>query len=129
MRRVANGEHGTAHFWKVPGVPMAGKTGTVQVMNFSADQIYGNCFARPIQMRHHGWFVAFAPADNPEITVAVLAEHSCHGGSGAAPIVRDIVQAYFQKYHPEVIEAGLKEMKTKKTVKVTAPPPATLEDE
>lgn len=108
MRRVANGLRGTAKHWKIPGVEMAGKTGTAQVMGFSADQIYQNCESRPIHMRHHGWFVAYAPADNPEITVAALAEHSCHGSTGAAPIVRDIIQAYFQKYHPEIIEAGLK---------------------
>ncbi|AHZ84974.1 Peptidoglycan D,D-transpeptidase MrdA [Bdellovibrio bacteriovorus] len=108
MRRVANGERGTAKRYKVPGVQMAGKTGTAQVMGFSADQIYAKCESRPIHMRHHGWFIAFAPADNPEITIAALAEHSCHGSSGAAPIVRDIVEAYFMKYHPEVIEAALK---------------------
>jgi len=125
MRRVANGDHGTARFWKIPGVPMAGKTGTAQVMNFSADQIYANCMARPIHMRHHGWFVAWAPADNPEITVAVLAEHSCHGNTGAAPIVRDIVQAYFQKYHPEMIEAGLKELHLKKASKINLPATTT----
>lgn len=122
MRRVANGERGTARWWKVPGVPMAGKTGTAQVMNFSADQIYASCMARPIHMRHHGWFVAWAPAENPEITVAVLAEHSCHGNTGAAPIVRDIVLAYFQKYHPDVIEAGKKELTVKKAVKVNTAP-------
>ncbi len=81
-----------------------------------------------MHMRHHGWFVAYAPADNPEITVSVLAEHSCHGNTGAAPIVRDIVQAYFQKYHPEVIEAALKEKGVKKA---TAPveAPTTVEGE
>lgn len=125
MRRVANGDRGTARFWKVPGVPMAGKTGTSQVMNFSADQIYASCAARPIHMRHHGWFVAWAPAENPEITVAVLAEHSCHGNTGAAPIVRDIVQAYFQKYHPEMIEAGLKELHMKRATKINLPPTTT----
>lgn len=108
LRRVANGDRGTAKHWKVPGVQMAGKTGTAQVMGFSADQIYAKCESRPVHMRHHGWFIAFAPADNPEITIAALAEHSCHGSTGAAPIVRDIVQAYFMKYHPEVIEAALK---------------------
>jgi penicillin-binding protein 2 len=108
LRRVANGDRGTAKHWKVPGVQMAGKTGTAQVMGFSADQIYAKCESRPIHMRHHGWFVAFAPADNPEITIAALAEHACHGSTGAAPIVRDIVLAYFQKYHPEIIEAAMK---------------------
>ncbi|MGZ3775646.1 MAG: penicillin-binding protein 2 [Pseudobdellovibrionaceae bacterium] len=122
MRRVSNGDRGTAKHWKVPGVEMAGKTGTAQVMGFSADQIYAKCEGRPIHMRHHGWFVAFAPADNPEITVAALAEHSCHGGPGAAPIVRDIVQAYFEKYHPEVIEAALKAKGIKKVATPAAPP-------
>lgn len=121
MRRVANGDRGTARFWKIPGVQMAGKTGTSQVMGFSADQIYSNCTSRPIHMRHHGWFVAFAPAENPEIAVGVLAEHSCHGNTGAAPIVRDVIQAYFEKYHPDMIANGLKEMKIKKVKKAEAP--------
>jgi penicillin-binding protein 2 len=124
MRRVANGSRGTARFWKVPGLEMAGKTGTAQVMGFSADQIFASCTARPLAQRHHGWYIAFAPADNPEITVAVLAEHSCHGNTGAAPIVRDIVQAYFKKYHPEIIEAGLK-----KPTKPAVEPAQTTEGE
>lgn len=103
LRRVANGERGTAKFLKVPGVQMAGKTGTSQVMGFSADQIYARCDARPIHQRHHGWYVAWAPADKPEITVAALAEHSCHGNTGAGPMVRDTIRAYFDKYHPEII--------------------------
>ncbi|KYG63089.1 penicillin-binding protein 2 [Bdellovibrio bacteriovorus] len=129
MRRVANGSRGTAQRYKVPGVEMAGKTGTAQVMGFSADQIYVKCEGRPIHMRHHGWFVAFAPAENPEITIAALAEHSCHGASGAAPIVRDIVQAYFEKYHPEVIENALKAKGLKKAEAPTAPPPQESEGE
>ncbi len=124
MRRVANGARGTARFWKIPGVEMAGKTGTSQVMGFSADQIYNNCMSKPIHMRHHGWFIAWAPPINPEITVGVLAEHSCHGNTGAAPIVRDVIQAYFQKYHPEVIEAGLKAMNVKKISNATTSAPA-----
>lgn len=101
MRRVANGDRGTARWWKIPGIEMAGKTGTSQVMSFSADQIYEKCEERPVFQRHHGWYVAFAPADNPEIAVAVLAEHACHGSTGGAPIARDVIQAYFEKYHPE----------------------------
>jgi penicillin-binding protein 2 len=59
-------------------------------------------------MRHHGWFVSYAPADNPEIVIAILAEHSCHGNTGGVPIARDIYQAYFQKYHPDVIANAIK---------------------
>lgn len=104
MRRVANGNAGTARWWKVPGVEMAGKTGTSQVRSFSADEIYDKCENRPIGQRHHGWYVAFAPAEAPEITVAVLAEHACHGNTGGAPIARDVVLAYMQKYHPERLQ-------------------------
>lgn len=104
MRRVANGDRGTARWWKIPGIEMAGKTGTTQVMGLTADQLYEKCNERPIFQRHHGWYVAFAPADKPEITVAVLAEHSCAGSSGGAPVARDVIQAYFEKYHPDRIK-------------------------
>ena len=103
MRRVVQGERGTARSLRIPGIEIAGKTGTSQVMGFSADQIYNKCENQPINKRHHGWFVGWAPADNPEITVAALAEHSCHGGSGAGPVVKEIIRAYFEKYHPELL--------------------------
>jgi penicillin-binding protein 2 len=112
LRRVANGERGTAKFLKIPGVEMAGKTGTSQVMNFSAAEIYGNCEARPVMQRHNGWFIAYAPAQNPEIVIAAMAEHSCHGNIGAGPMVRDTMRAYFDKYHPDIVAAGLAKLKT-----------------
>lgn len=121
MRRVANGTAGTARFWKIPGVEMAGKTGTAQVMGFSADQIYFKCENRPILQRHHGWYIAWAPWDKPEITVAMMSEHSCHGNTGAAPIVRDVIQAYFQKYHPEVIANAQKNNKARAAIKPAEP--------
>ena len=43
----------------------------------------------------HGWFVAYAPADNPEVAVAVMVESSREGSETAAPIVRRILDAYF----------------------------------
>ena len=42
------------------------------------------------------------------IAVAVFAQHTCHGATGAAPIARDIILAYFQKHHPEIIKADRK---------------------
>lgn len=108
LRLVANGDHGTARWHRVPGVEMAGKTGTSQVRNFTADQIYDKCNERPMDERHHGWFVAYAPADKPEITVAVLAEHACAGSSGGAPVAKDVIRAYFEKYHPEKIKVTKK---------------------
>lgn len=122
MRRVANGRSGTARHWKIPGVEMAGKTGTAQVQNFSADQIYQSCEARPITSRHHGWYIAWAPWDKPEIVVAVLAQHACHGNTAAAPIVRDVVTAYYKKYHPGYLEEAAKKPGAK-----VAPVPARIE--
>jgi penicillin-binding protein 2 len=108
LRRVVQGARGTARHVHIPGADVAGKTGTTQVMGFSASDIYSKCENRPILQRHHGWFVAFAPADNPEIVVAALAEHSCHGSSGAGPVVREIIKSYFEKYHPERIAEAVK---------------------
>jgi penicillin-binding protein 2 len=108
MRRVVQGSRGTAKRVNIPGADIAGKTGTTQVMAFAANDIYSKCENRPINQRHHGWFVAFAPAENPEIAVAALAEHSCHGGPGAGPVVHEIMKDYFKKNHPERIAEFLK---------------------
>lgn len=124
MRRVVHGDHGTARASKLEGIEMAGKTGTTQVRSFSADEIYNRCDARPIFQRHHGWFVAFAPVQNPEITVAVLAQHACSGARGGAPVVHDVMKAYFEKYHPEMLKAA-QEKKAKAPIKL----PASVEEE
>ncbi|HEX4926220.1 MAG TPA: penicillin-binding protein 2 [Bdellovibrionales bacterium] len=104
LQMVNNGERGTAKWWKIPGIEMAGKTGTVQLFSLSADQVFAKCDARPMRQRHHGWYVGYAPANDPEIAVAVLAEHACAGSSGGGPIARDVMQAYFQKFHPDWIK-------------------------
>jgi penicillin-binding protein 2 len=126
MRRVVQGARGTAKIVNIPGADIAGKTGTTQVMGFAASDIYTLCEKRPIEQRHHGWFVAFAPADKPEIVVAALAEHACHGGPGAGPVVREIMKAYFEKYHPERIAEYLKK---EKALKAKADATETIEGE
>ena len=107
---VNNGDRGTAKWWKIPGVHIAGKTGTAQLFNLSTDQVYAKCEERPIKQRHHGWYVGFAPYEDPKIVVAVLAEHACHGSTGGAPVARDIIRAYMEKYYPE-------QVKTKRRIK------------
>lgn len=121
MRLVVNGDRGTARGSRLPYVEIAGKTGTSQVMNFSADQIYSSCEARPKHQRHHGWFIGYAPADNPEIAVGVLAEHSCHGASGAAPVAKAMIAAYVAKYHPEWLDRDLRKKKDGTTPAQHAP--------
>jgi penicillin-binding protein 2 len=46
------------------------------------------------------WFIALAPTEDPEIAALVMAERSGHGGDVAAPVVKDLLQAYFDKYGP-----------------------------
>jgi len=95
---VVNEQSGTAWNYRVDGLDIAGKTGTVQLSSIRAEDIYKKCENLPELKRYHGWFVGFAPYDKPEIAVAVIAEHSCHGSSASAPLVRDIIKAYYDKY-------------------------------
>ena len=96
LKKVVQGERGTARYWNLKEIPFSGKTGTAQVIALSANKIHRSCRLLPLEQRHHGWFVAFAPSENPEIVVAVLTEHSCAGSSGSAPVARDIIRAYYR---------------------------------
>jgi penicillin-binding protein 2 len=96
---VVNTPHGTAYTERLPGMDMAGKTGTAQVINIASDKIYQNCFSLKFHDRHNGLFVAFAPVNDPKIAVAVIGEHVCHGAA-AAPIASSVIKTYLQKYEP-----------------------------
>jgi penicillin-binding protein 2 len=76
----------------MPGIQLCGKTGTAQLASNAAMKSgsLGKNYA------DNAWFVGFAPKDNPEIVVAALFENGEHGDR-AAPIVRDVVKAYFDK--------------------------------
>ncbi len=98
---VVNSPNGTAFAQRLPGMDFVGKTGTVQVMSLAANKIYQKCENMKFRQRHHGVFAGFAPMDDPKIAVAVIAEHACHGSSGAAPIARAVIKTYLEKYFPE----------------------------
>ena len=89
---VVNEPGGTGGQARVPGRDVCGKTGTAQVIGM-AEGDDGSSY--PYEYRDHALFVSFAPRDNPEIVVAVVAEHSGHGGSAAAPVARKVLEAYF----------------------------------
>jgi penicillin-binding protein 2 len=94
---------------------VAAKTGTAQVFSLGQNQKY-NAASVAERLRDHALFIAFAPADDPKIAIAVLVENGGHGGSAAAPIARRIFDAYLLG-------------KYEQTPKPTAPPPgATMED-
>jgi len=72
---------------------IAGKTGTAQVFTVQQNQNYKSMHVTE-KLKDHAWFVAFAPADDPQIAIAVIAENGGHGGSVAAPIARLVFDAY-----------------------------------
>jgi penicillin-binding protein 2 len=71
----------------------AGKTGTAQVFTVSRTEKY-NASKIDERLRDHSWFIAFAPADQPRIALAVLEENGGAGASAAAPIARKVLDAY-----------------------------------
>jgi penicillin-binding protein 2 len=99
---VINIPGGTAFSQHIPGMEFAGKTGTVQVVTQKAEKIYQKCENLRYNQRHHGVFVGYAPIKNPSIVVAVVAEHACSGSHGAAPIAREVIKTYMQKYYPDL---------------------------
>lgn len=100
LQMVLEHDQGTAHAYFIPGIQAAGKTGTAQVVRFTADTVYKDCMHMERKYRNNGLFVAYAPVDNPKIAVAVVAEHSCHGTS-AAPIAMAVIKKYLQKLDPQ----------------------------
>lgn len=74
---------------------IAGKTGTAQVFTVRQDQEYKKMHVQD-KLKDHAWFIAFAPADNPRIAVAVLVENGGHGGSVAAPMARAVIEQYLK---------------------------------
>ena len=80
----------------MPGVRVAGKTGTAQVVRLEHTEGMKE-EEIPIRYRDHGWFAAFAPVDAPEIAVGVFIEHGLHGASAAAPVAQRILARYFEK--------------------------------
>ncbi len=79
MRAVVSGKTGTGRAAALPEVAVCGKTGTAQ-------NPHG---------KDHALFVGYAPAEDPEIALAIILEHAGHGGAMAAPLARKIFSAYF----------------------------------
>jgi penicillin-binding protein 2 len=71
----------------------AGKTGTAQVFEIAQDEEYDEETVAE-KLRDHALFISYAPADSPQIAVAVIVENGGHGSSVAAPIARRIMDAY-----------------------------------
>jgi penicillin-binding protein 2 len=93
---------------------IAAKTGTAQVVGMKQNERYDE---KRMKREHwdHALFVAFAPADNPKLAMAILVENGQHGGSTAGPIARAVFDYYLTGKKPEV--------------KAPPPPPAEIDPE
>ncbi len=94
MVKVVHGVRGTARsISEGVSFKIAGKTGTAQVFGIKQDEKY---VAEDIaeRLRDHALFVAFAPADKPEIAIAVIVENGGSGGAVAAPVARTVIDEY-----------------------------------
>jgi len=95
MVEVMHGARGTARR-SAKNLPfkMAGKTGTAQVFGIKQDEKYD---AKTLEkkLHDHALFIAIAPADDPKIVIAVVAEHGGGGSHTAAPIARKLIDQYF----------------------------------
>ncbi len=80
LHKVTSASHGTAYkAFQGFGMTAAGKTGT----------------AESGRENPHAWFAGYVPADDPELAIAVIVEHSGEGGVHAAPLFRQVAEAYF----------------------------------
>jgi penicillin-binding protein 2 len=86
---------GTSWRARVPGLDVAGKTGTAQTGKFHKEGAEGD------EANSHSWFASFAPYQKPEIAVVVLIEHGGFGAKASTPTAMEIYEAYFHKPHYE----------------------------
>jgi penicillin-binding protein 2 len=75
------------------GYSIAAKTGTAQVVGMKKNEKY-NAKAMAERHRDHALFIAYAPAEDPKIALAVIVENGGHGGSAAGPIARKVMDYY-----------------------------------
>jgi penicillin-binding protein 2 len=91
MWGVVNEGEGTGASARCPGIDIAGKTGTAQVVSVDLQKSAHNA-----SFKNNAWFVGYAPSDKPEIVVAALVMQGEHS-TVAAPVAREVIKAHFDK--------------------------------
>ncbi len=87
-------EGGTGGRARVPGLDIAGKTGTAQVVSVALQHS-----AHSANYKSNAWFVGYAPANDPQIVVATLTMHSGESWTASVPIAASVIKAYFSGTH------------------------------
>jgi penicillin-binding protein 2 len=88
-------EQGTGARARVPGLDVAGKTGTAQVV---AQKTWIESEDLPAAQRDHAWFASFAPVDDPRLVVVVFVENGGKGSTSAAPLAKQLYEIYFRDF-------------------------------
>jgi penicillin-binding protein 2 len=91
---------GTGGRGRLEGRDVAGKTGTAQVISLQGGKAAKGRTDK--DLRDHGWFVFFAPKDNPVLAGVIFAEHAEHGYLGA-PIAKHIIATYYAKQEGQAL--------------------------
>lgn len=94
MKDVVHHPRGTARRIKSESYSIAGKTGTAQVVAIAQGAKY-DASALQKKFHDHALFIGFAPIDDPEIVVATIVENGGSGSGVAAPVVKQVMDAYF----------------------------------
>ena len=85
-------QNGTARVCRIPGLDIAGKTGTSQVTAFVNRSHYSQLTKR---LRDNALFAGYAPRENPQIAFAFVVENAGFGASSAAPIAKKMCEYWF----------------------------------
>jgi penicillin-binding protein 2 len=91
---AVNQPFGTGWYSRIEELEMAGKTGTAQVVKLGSRRLKASQVS--YFERDHAWFAAFAPAEDPEIVVVVLNEHSGFGSTNAAPTAAAVIKKWME---------------------------------
>lgn len=94
MWSAVNAPNGTAKALSVPGVSVAGKTGTAEFYDPDIPLKANN------RLPTHAWFTAFAPYEDPEIAIVVFVFNGGEGSAVALPVAQDILRGYFDLKNP-----------------------------
>ena len=123
MWGVVNEGEGTGASARCPGIDIAGKTGTAQVVSVDLQKSERNA-----SFKNNAWFVGFAPSNKPEIVVAALVMQGEHS-TVAVPVAREVIKAYFDKktaQKPPLVQTQNQVRMLSKAIAVQSTKPATL---
>ena len=92
---VVNDQRGTGSAARVEGIEVAGKTGTVQVVQ---QKTWIKNEDLPYEQRDHAWFASYATAGDKQLVVVILVKHGGHSSTAAAPLAKRLYEIYFRDY-------------------------------